>query len=59
MEDFPLFTTINRVVNKQLDPGYIVKYEEGARKVTPAPPQQPAPPAPEGSPKLAPLSTLS
>ena len=28
--DFPLFTTINRVANKQLDPTWILRYEEGS-----------------------------
>lgn len=29
-QDFPLFTTVNRIINKQLDPSYVVKYLEGA-----------------------------
>ncbi|GAX76268.1 hypothetical protein CEUSTIGMA_g3712.t1 [Chlamydomonas eustigma] len=31
-KDFPLFTTINRIINYQLDPSFVVKYEEGAQR---------------------------
>lgn len=30
-QDYPLFTTINRIVNQQIDATYITKYEEGAK----------------------------
>ncbi|GAX75615.1 hypothetical protein CEUSTIGMA_g3059.t1 [Chlamydomonas eustigma] len=29
-QDYPLFTTINRIIHSQLDPSYVVKYKEGA-----------------------------
>ena len=62
LQDFPLFTTINRVVNKQLEPNYIVKYEEGAKKVVPPLPKAAEPAASPALPKgrrLGPLQTLS
>jgi len=31
-KDFPLFTTINRIINYQLDPSFVVKYDEGAQR---------------------------
>ena len=32
LQDFPLFTTMHRIVNKQLEPSMVVQYEEGAKR---------------------------
>ena len=60
-QDYPLFTTVNRIVNNQLDPSYAVKYLQGAKMVLPPPsnvpqqPEQPADPAAPKKPRFAPL----
>ena len=60
LQDFPLFTTVHRIVNKQLEPSMVVQYEEGARRaLTPAVGRAPEPAADlPKRPRLAPLSTL-
>ena len=43
LQDFPLFTTMHRIVNKQLEPSMVVQYEEGAKRAltlaVPKPPE--------------------
>ena len=60
-QDYPLFTTVNRIVHGQIDPSYAVKYLQGAKAVLPPPleapqqPEQPADPAAPKKPRFAPL----
>ena len=64
LQDFPLFTTVHRIVNKQLEPSMVVMYEEGAKRVlTPPAVERPAEPTADVTllpkrPRLAPLLTV-
>lgn len=59
-QDYPLFTTINRIVQNSIEPNYVVNYVQGAAKVLPTTGEpEPAPvpePASPKKPRFAPLT---
>lgn len=59
LQEYPLFTAVNAIVNGRLPPTFIVKYGEAARNVRALEDAVPVviPAAPAGKKKLAALST--
>lgn len=58
LQDYPLFTTVNRILHGQIDPTYVTQYVEGATKHIPAPGEVSEQPTDPGTKKVryAPLT---
>ncbi len=57
-QDFPLFTTINRIAHHQLSPDFIIKYEEGAKMQLPSASSQAGETEVKKGPRVGVLKTL-